>query len=129
MFEDGVAAAWSPDGDRIAIASAGRPNQDGTLLYTITPGGRNDQVLVRASGAGLVAENSVAPDVTTGEACSQGHVVEDPEENASLVQDCETLIKLRDALLSEDALNWSSGVPIDEWWGVTVGGLHRGLPG
>ena len=129
MFEDGVAVAWSPDGDRIAIASAGRPNQDGSLLYTMAPDGTNHQVLVRASGAGLVAENSVAPEVTTAEACSQGHVVEDPEENASLVQDCETLVKLRDALLNEDALNWSSGVPIDEWWGVTVGGAPPRVTG
>ena len=128
-FEDGVVAAWSPDGNRIAVSSVGRPNQHGTLLYTMAPDGTNDRVLVRASGAGLVAENSVAPDVTTEEACSQGHMVEDPEENAGLVQDCETLIELRDAFLGEDALNWNTGVPIDEWWGVTVGGTPPRVTG
>ena len=128
-FEDGVVAAWSPDGDQIAISSVGRPSQDGTLLYTMAPDGTNDRVLVRASGAGLVAENSVAPDVTTEEACSQGHVVEDPEENAGLVQDCATLITLRNSLLGTDTWNWNTGVPIDEWWGVTVGGTPPRVTG
>ena len=121
-FEDGVVAAWSPDGDQIAISSVGRPNQDGTLLYTMAPDGTNDRVLVRAGRAGLTAENSVDPEVTIEAACADGNVVEDPEENAGLVQDCETLIKLRDALFGGVAVNWSPGVPIDEWWGVTVGG-------
>ena len=128
-FEDGVVAAWSPDGASIAIGSAGRPGQDGAVLYTMAPDGGQRQALVRA-GAGLVAEKSGYKDVQGSiEACREGFVVADPDANAGLVRDCETLVELRAALFGDDAVNWSPGVPIDEWFGISVSGTPPRVTG
>ena len=129
MFEDGAVVGWSPDGERIAIASGGQPDEDGVLLYTMAPDGTRRQVLVRA-GAGPVAENSGYADLEGSiEACREGFVVTDPESNPGLVRDCETLLGLRDTLLGGDAVNWGAGTPIGEWWGVSIGGTPRRVTG
>ena len=129
LFEDGVEAAWSPDGDRIVIGSAGEPGRDGIVLYTTAPEGTNRQVLVRA-GVGLVAENSgYKEEKGSVEACGEGFVVADPEANAGLVRDCETLIEIRDALFGGAAVNWSAGVPIEEWFGIALSGTPRRVTG
>ena len=52
------------------------------------------------------------------EACSNGIAVPDPEDNAGLVQDCATLLSIRDTLGGE--LDWHADTPIQEWYGVTI---------
>ena len=54
--------------------------------------------------------------------CSDGFVVPNPGENPGLVQDCETLLTIRDTLAGRAELNWSGQISISDWQGVTVGG-------
>ena len=54
--------------------------------------------------------------------CSSGIAVNDPEENAGLVSDCEVLLAARDKLAGTASLNWSADVPIEEWDGIKIEG-------
>ena len=63
------------------------------------------------------------------DACTAGGAVGAPEENAGLVQDCATLLAALEVLIGADAEvdgeplpNWSAGLPIHSWRGVTVEG-------
>ena len=50
------------------------------------------------------------------EACSGGVVVPDPEENPGLVEDCRTLLEMRDKIAgSGGSLPWSSDAQITQW--------------
>ncbi len=62
-------------------------------------------------------------------ACAADGAVEDPAENAGLVNDCAALLVARARLVGDrsgsdgEALdNWKADVPVAEWLGVTVGG-------
>ena len=55
-------------------------------------------------------------------ACSNGIAVTNPSDNPGLVQDCQTLLTLKDALAGEAQLNWSANAAIDTWRGVAVSG-------
>ena len=46
----------------------------------------------------------------------------DPQDNPSLVEDCVTLLELRDALAGDGTLNWSEAIPLTAWHGITIGG-------
>ncbi len=52
--------------------------------------------------------------------CSSGISVDDPDENAGLVSDCEALLAVRDRLAGTAILNWSADVPMEEWQGITL---------
>ena len=56
--------------------------------------------------------------------CANGIAVSDPTNNHGLVEDCEALLAARDQLSSrwqdDHVLNWSAGVPINQWSGVQV---------
>ena len=54
--------------------------------------------------------------------CSTGAAVSNATENTDLVQDCETLLALRDALVGTALLNWDANLRIEDWSGITVGG-------
>ena len=54
--------------------------------------------------------------------CTNGLVVEDPQENPGLVSDCEVLSRGRDTLAGRATLNWSTDLPINRWQGITVEG-------
>ena len=54
--------------------------------------------------------------------CSSGVAVNDPEENAGLVSDCEALLAARDKLAGTASLNWSADVPMEEWDGIKIEG-------
>ena len=72
-----------------------------------------------------VADNDLALtglDVCASDVCTAGSVVSDPDENAELVADCETLLGLRDALAGSGLLNWGADTTISDWDGITVGG-------
>ena len=48
-----AAAAWAPDGSRIAVRTSGGPTPDGeVVLYTMAPDGSDVRVLVRGAGDG-----------------------------------------------------------------------------
>ena len=116
------ARAWSPDGSRIAFHYSLSYNSD-IVLYTLARDGSDPRVLVRGTLERLVAENSDWRDVSGDiAACSEGHVVKNPGRNQGLVQDCETLLGLRNALAGEAVLNWSAQVEISDWKGLKVGG-------
>lgn len=55
-------------------------------------------------------------------ACSSGIAVTNPSDNPGLVQDCQTLLNLKDALAGDAQLDWSADAAIDTWRGVAVGG-------
>lgn len=126
-------AAWSPQGDRIGFAwaiSTGRKFTDSSdvelQVFTMAPDGSDVQPVVRPGLGGrpvhVAAENE---DVSTSRAaCAAGFVVPQPEAHPGLVRDCETLVDLRETLLSVDRslANWASGTPINQWIGVTVTG-------
>ena len=58
--------------------------------------------------------------------CSSGIAVTDPDDNPGLVSDCEVLLAARDILAGSADLNWSAGLPIEEWDGIrTVGSPER----
>ena len=56
------------------------------------------------------------------ETCTNGRVVENPQENPGLVGDCRILLDGRDTLAGRATLNWSTGVPISRWQGTTIEG-------
>ena len=55
-------------------------------------------------------------------ACAAGRAVSDPRANTGLVEDCATLLQVRDAVAGPEGLNWSVDRSIREWDGVVVGG-------
>ena len=113
-------ATWSPDGSRIAVgATSGIHEGVNVVLHTIDRDGTDPQALVR-NGVTLVAEPG-RRDFRAGIAsCSAGTVIADPENNPGLVEDCKSLIRSRDELAGDVALNWGPGLPIEEWTGITV---------
>ena len=54
--------------------------------------------------------------------CSSGIAVTDPDDNPGLVSDCEVLLAARDILAGSASLNWSAGLPIEEWDGIRIVG-------
>ena len=52
--------------------------------------------------------------------CDSGIAVPDPDANTELVEDCKTLLVVKDTLAGTATLNWSAGRPITEWEGITV---------
>ena len=65
------------------------------------------------------------PPVPPPVSCSNGVVVEDPQENPGLVGDCRVLLAGRDTLAGSTTLNWSTALPIHRWQGITVDGSPR----
>ena len=57
--------------------------------------------------------------------CESGFAVTNPSANAELVEDCATLLALRDTLAGDTALNWTAGQAMTAWTGVTVGGTPQ----
>ena len=63
-----------------------------------------------------------------GDTCAYGGALPTPT-NGMLVDDCEALLKARNALLrgedDPEKLNWSTREPIQNWRGITVGGVPQ----
>ena len=136
-----TAAAWSPDGSRVAVSGDIRQFPRGEfearrMVLTADPDGGNmrilaagDSVLSLVSGhydesvGGLFEWNRLDTGIPVDTApCSEGLVVPLPEENPGLVRDCETLLNIQDALSGRVELNWNGQSPMSDWGGVTVGG-------
>ena len=132
-----ILASWSPDGARIVIHYS-RSNLNGpgdNLLFTVDRNGadlrliarREPEIRDRNTGnshegrwvSAYGARDDVSRDLA---ACGEGLVVPQPEANPELVQDCETLLRLRDALAGSAELAWNAQTPIGEWEGITIGG-------
>ena len=74
----------------------------------------------------------VVTDVDEGLApglCLDGGAIGDSEDNADLALDCETLLSLRDELAGDGSLDWSAGISMSEWDGVTVRGSQLRVSG
>lgn len=123
------AAAWSPDGSRIAIyvnygdAIGVDPEEANVVLLTVARDGSDRRILVRGNEDRLVAVKSDWRDVSGDTAaCSAGQLVPNPEKNPGLVEDCETLLRIRDTLAGDAVLNWSAAAPMSQWRGVIIKG-------
>ena len=132
---------WSPDGTRIAMVGVFRAwgrLQDydpaaQIALVTIAANGTDSRVLVgiqveesvvsrplKGNPVGLVAKRGdISAEVA---ACGDGVVVPDPEANPGLVEDCETLLEVQNALAGPRGLDWHVDRSISEWEGVVVEG-------
>ena len=60
-----------------------------------------------------------------GTGCANGVAVPDASANAALVDDCRTLLSLKDAMAGSAVLNWSVNTPITRWEGVRVNGSPK----
>ncbi len=128
---------WSPDGTRIAVARADLnplPAQPEIALFTMARDGSDLQILLLAtsdsSGSliGIGVPGQAAPDDLAQ--CTTGVAVPDLANHPGLVEDCETLLRVRDVLSGSGELSWSADKPIGDWQGVMVGGAPvrvRGL--
>ena len=117
-------AAWSPDGTRIAL-SGGFWTGD-IALVTIRSDGADPLPLVlvwrRADGR-LVGRGGPRDDISAQvSACGAGRAVPDPEANPGLVEDCKTLLEIRNALAGPRDLDWGVAREISEWESVVVSG-------
>lgn len=127
--------SWSPDGSRIAVLARGGGigGRGSAILYTMDPDGNDVRVLVRHGGINSLAEQEVTRGLIAWESepvdldsCSNGVVVPDPEENPGLVEDCRTLLSVRDTLGGSVSLElserWTTNRPIADWinYGVEV---------
>ena len=125
-------AAWSPDSSRIAVLVPPlleeNPNYQGPvqgrpLLYTMSSDGTDPRILVGVSeGVVKTWPLPVRPPADV-EVCSNGVVVPNPKENTGLVEDCRTLLRMRDKIAgSGGPLHWNSDRRINRWAGVGVWG-------
>ena len=120
---------WSPDGMAIAmVGTFGRlPSNDpekSIALVTIGVDGTDVRVLAGRQAEGrpvglAVVEGDISAEVA---ACGEGVAVPDPEANPGLVEDCEALLAVQNALAGPSGLNWHVDRDISEWEGIVVDG-------
>ena len=119
---DWTLTAWSPDGSRLAALTLFAGPQFERTLFTVARDGTNKDVLVHGVKKRLVAAQSgwyESPDNLS--ACEEGYIVEEPDANPGLVQDCKTLLEVRNRLIGGAYVNWSTSQPITAWDGIEVG--------
>ena len=128
-------ASWSPDGSKIAVLAEG-PDP---FLHIVDSDGSNGRILAMRDGNGKLSAARGRP-LADGEPatiiyfdgsgptpppsdiseCSNRVVVPNPGDNPFLVQDCETLLSIRDVLAGNPPLDWSTDTYIGEWKGVVL---------
>ena len=122
-------AAWSPDGSRIAVLAPVMPalqlgyaelEQGYPSLYTINSDGKGPNILVGRKEGGMAAWPLPVRPPADVEACPG--IVPNPGENTGLIEDCRTLLGMRDRLAGSGTLAWSSDTPVSSWLGVGVSG-------
>ena len=136
---DGL-AAWSPDGERIAVYERGNAesplviwtaegryrtleNDEGErVLLTVARDGSDLQMLVEEIGILWLSRRKPAQASVDLGVCSAGAVVSGPTAHSGLVGDCEALLQSRDRLSDTLKLRWNAETPLAEWEGVTLGG-------
>ena len=82
-------------------------------------------ILTASTWLGCVGEPPPPP--ADPSACSNGIAVPDPLENPGLVEDCETLLLVRDTLAVDRRLYWNGQKSIQYWAGVAVDAERRPL--
>ena len=155
-FRDGLYAAWSPDGSRVAVVM---PGGSGAVLATVAPDGSDARVLARrgedgaleAVGSGQHGDGPI--DVITcartkylahclqvvndrlvsSVGCTAGFVEQVAAWSPGLASDCEALWALGRWATEVrqpdqfDQTSWDRRTPISEWKGVVVGDTSTGL--
>ncbi|MCY3913950.1 MAG: hypothetical protein OXG43_12010 [Chloroflexi bacterium] len=128
-----VLFTMAPDGSDVRPL-VGRHGRDGALVVlgaggAEKPGGGGD------SGADVVGADA-AEATGDGRACTAGRMVAYPDAHPELVRDCETLLRLGEALAGDAELDWGDGQHLMAWQGVDVDGrpprvqeLHLGGSG
>ena len=122
--ERGGIFSLSPDGTRVAVRRnvVEDDSVSEVVLFTVASDGSDMRVLVRKGLSGILYAGNREKPLLADEidACSDGSIVPNPEDNLGLVQDCETLLRVRDTLAGDDViLNWSSNERISNWVGVS----------
>ena len=113
--------AWSPDGSWLAVLGRSEEQTDLTL-HTVAPDGGEKHILARQVGGRLVAENNDWHESPrNAAACADGYIVPDPNANQGLVNDCKSLLEIRDTLMGDGYVNWSTDEPIRKWDGIEIG--------
>lgn len=133
--------SWSPNGSRIAVLARGGgiAGRGSVILYTMDPEGNDVHVLARHGGINSLVEQEVTRGLIAWESepvdldsCSNGVVVPDPGENLGLVEDCRTLLSMRDTLGGSVSLElserWTTNRPIAEWVNLGVEVRVEGNP-
>ena len=117
------AAAWSPDGSRIAVVIWSDSDAE-VILEHVAPDWSDRQVLVwHGSGTKPVAAGGRDLDAGANRAaCAAGYVAPQPDANPGLVRDCQVLADLAPDDDGRLRWNWNAGTPVDQWEGVTVAG-------
>ena len=124
-------ATWSPDGSMIAARRELRDAHSGARqfeIFVMARDGTDVRVLARAEGGQLYASNPPPPSIDPA-VCSAGVVVPRAQgANPGLVEDCEALVRMWNALAShamfvpDGVSGWGADTPMAEWRGVEVGG-------
>ena len=121
------------------------PGPPGAVLYTVDADGTNARALVVQDGNGNLLPANGRPlddgqSATTIyfdgagpppapfdiEQCSNGVVFPNPDVNPRVVEDCETLLQIRDSLGANPPLNWNTDTIIFNWEGIVLGNAGVG---
>ncbi len=136
------AAAWAPDGSRIAVVAESPPSSFWNLPFPanrvslLTVGADGTEVQVLARGRHTEYDKPISYFVPLMEAlgppgrvpavdpaaCAAGGVVSEPTANPGLVQDCVALLEIQQSFRRGASLNWSVERPLAAWDGVLVAG-------
>ena len=108
----GLAAVSNSDADQLGLETCGSSSSGAVSDAHDTHGNGNDPFSSTASETPAGAGD-----------CTTGSAVSDAANNLGLVSDCQTLLAMRDVLVSpladgEPRLNWSSDTPITDWDGI-----------
>ena len=129
----GKVSAYDVNGDAVTYSISG-----GNSAGKFGIGGSTGEITVAGSLASVVVGSTYtltvgAADGVSGTTsvtvvvkvsaptCRSGVAVVDPRSNYWLVRDCEVLLDVRDTLRGSGSLNWSAGIAITSWDGVSVG--------
>ena len=85
---------------------------------------------VEVTAAGMYGPSgTITVIIKVTDSCADGSAVEDAANNPGLLSDCDVLLAAQDTLAGSATLNWSDGVPIANWDGVTLGGSPTRVTG